>query len=471
MHNPRFAVRFFRLATRNFHRHAHGRFNGHAHLQRRRGHEIKSPAGNIQGFCEMIGLVGCEPNRAEAQRYAQWKALEMAAFGRWHCVSTQKPGGTTAACVWTGTHSVTGRGNRSSTGVSGETSATWVKASERPFWQRVVQIVPCVKRTDLPYTLAMSTPQTASTSITWQSIVEAHDRIRSRIHRTPVLTSRSLNSLTGAQLFFKCENLQKTGSFKIRGAANAILSLSDSEAAQGIVTLSSGNHGAAVACAAAWRGVPAWIVMPRDSPKVKCRAVESYGGKVIYCEPTISARKEVAARVQAETGAVLVHPYDDDRIMAGQATAGKEFLEDVPDLDFLITPVSGGGLLSGTCLSAKHMRPAIKVFGGEPERADDAYRSMQTGILQAHDASDTIADGLRACLAPRTFAVLRKYLDGVLLVSEDEIRAAMHLIWQRMKIVVEPSSAVALAPVLRREGPAWHGKIGIILSGGNVELA
>lgn len=316
----------------------------------------------------------------------------------------------------------------------------------------------------------MSTAQSVSTSVTWQTIIEAHERIRPRIHRTPILTSRSLNNLTGAQLFFKCENLQKTGSFKIRGAANAILSLSDSEAAQGIVTLSSGNHGAAVACASAWRGVPAWIVMPKDSPKVKCRAVESYGGKIIYCEPTISSRKEVAARVQAETGAVLVHPYDDDRIMAGQATAAKELLEDVPDLDFLITPVSGGGLLGGTCLGAKHLRPEIKVYGGEPERADDAYRSMQTGILQTHNASDTIADGLRACLAPRTFAILQKYLDGVLLVSEDEIRAAMHLIWQRMKIVIEPSSAVALAPVLRQDGPQWRGKIGIILSGGNVEL-
>jgi threonine dehydratase len=317
----------------------------------------------------------------------------------------------------------------------------------------------------------MPTTQTHPSPVTWQTIVEAHERIRERIHRTPVLTSRSLNALSGAQLFFKCENLQKTGSFKIRGASNAILSLSDSEASRGIVTLSSGNHGAAVACVASWRGVPAWIVMPKDTPAVKCRAVESYGGKIIYSEPTITSRKETAARVQAETGAVLIHPYDDDRILAGQATAAKELLEEVPDLDFVIAPVSGGGLLSGTSLSAKHMRPQIKVYGGEPERADDAYRSMETGTLQAQDASDTIADGLRACLSPRTFAILQKHLDGVLLVSEKEILAAMHLIWQRMKIVIEPSSAVALAPVLRNDGPAWKGKIGIILSGGNVELA
>jgi threonine dehydratase len=313
--------------------------------------------------------------------------------------------------------------------------------------------------------------QTLSTAVNWQTIVEAHERIRECIHRTPVLTSRSLDALTGAQLFFKCENLQKTGSFKIRGAANAILSLSDSEASRGFVTLSSGNHGAAVARVAAWRRVPAWVVMPEDTSAVKCRAVESYGGKIIYCEPTITSRKETLARVQAETGAVLIHPYDDDRIMAGQATVAKEFLQEVPDLDFVMAPVSGGGLLSGTCLSTKHLRPQIKVYGGEPELADDAYRSMQTGTLQGHDSSDTIADGLRSCLSPRTFAILQKHLDGVLLVSEQEILAAMHLIWQRMKIVIEPSSAVALAPVLRNDGPAWKGKIGIILSGGNVELA
>ncbi|HEY2461969.1 MAG TPA: pyridoxal-phosphate dependent enzyme [Candidatus Acidoferrum sp.] len=315
----------------------------------------------------------------------------------------------------------------------------------------------------------------------WAEIVEAHARIAPRIHRTPVMTSDSLDAMAGAKLFFKCENLQKTGSFKIRGATNAIFSLSDKEAARGIVTPSSGNHGAAVACAAAWRGVPAWIVMPKNAPKVKCRAVEAYGGQITFCEPTVSARNAAAAKVQAETGAVLIHPYDNDRIIAGQATAGKELLEEVGDLDAVFAPVSGGGLLSGTCLGAKGVRGDVKLFGCEPERADDAYRSMQTGTLQALESSDTIADGLRASLAPRTFAILRKELKGVLLVSEEEIIAAMRLVWERMKIVIEASSAVAIAPLLRSGAVAGLGlprrtdggelKLGVIFSGGNVDLA
>src|SRR5499433_3303054 len=216
----------------------------------------------------------------------------------------------------------------------------------------------------------------------WETIVAAHARIAPHIHRTPVLTSANLNALARAQIFFKCDNFQKTGSFKIRGATNTIFSLSEAELARGIVTLSSGNHGAAVACAAAWRGVPAYIVMPKNAPQVKVQAVEAYGGKVTFCEPRVSARKEAADRLQAETGAVLVHPYDDDRIIAGQATAAKELLEEVPDLDAILTPVSGGGLLSGTCLGAKGIRAGVRVFGCEPERADDAYRSLRTGVLQ-----------------------------------------------------------------------------------------
>ncbi|HTQ96260.1 MAG TPA: pyridoxal-phosphate dependent enzyme [Candidatus Acidoferrum sp.] len=321
---------------------------------------------------------------------------------------------------------------------------------------------------------------TANSSVTWKAILEAHDRIRPRIHRTPVLTSESINSLSEADLFFKCENLQKTGSFKIRGATNAIFSLSDDEARQGVVTHSSGNHGAAIACAARWRGIPASIVMPKNAPAVKSRAVESYGGKITYCEPNVTSRSEVAARVLAETGGAMIHPYDDDRIVAGQSTASKELLEDFPDLDAVLSPVSGGGLLSGTCLGAKGTKPGIRVFGCEPERADDAYRSFTTGQLQSLETSDTIADGLRASLAPRTFAILQKNLDGILLVSEEEIVAAMKLLWERMKIVVEPSSAVALAPLLRAGELRKMGfkeaagktrpKIGVILSGGNVEL-
>jgi threonine dehydratase len=311
-----------------------------------------------------------------------------------------------------------------------------------------------------------------------EEIEAAHRRIAPRVHRTPVVGSESLGAMCGAELFFKCENLQKTGSFKIRGATNAIFSLSDDQAARGIVTHSSGNHAAAVSCAAGWRGVPAWIVMPENAPRVKCRAVEAYGGRITFCEPKVSARSETARRIQAETGAVLIHPYDDDRIIAGQATAAKELLEEAGELDALLAPVSGGGLLSGTVLSAKHLCPEIRVFGCEPAKADDAYRSLETGRLQALESSDTIADGLRASLAPRTFAILRRHLAGVLLVSEEEIIEAMTLVWERLKLVTEPSSAIALAPLLRPGAaaslvPSPAGKqprVGVILSGGNVDL-
>jgi threonine dehydratase len=286
--------------------------------------------------------------------------------------------------------------------------------------------------------------------------------------------------MSGTNLFFKCENLQKTGSFKIRGATNAIFSLSDEEAARGIVTHSSGNHAAAVSCAAAWRGIPAWIVMPKNAPAVKCKAVEAYDGKITFCEPKVSSRREAAARIQAETGAVMIHPYDDDRIISGQATAAKELLEEVGALDAALTPVSGGGLLSGTALSAKHMQPDIAVYGCEPAKADDAYQSMQTGTLQSLESSDTIADGLRASLAPRTFAILQKHLSGIFLVSEEEIISAMALIWERLKVITEPSSAIALAPLLKREvideissrraAAGRKLRIGIVLSGGNVDL-
>jgi threonine dehydratase len=331
----------------------------------------------------------------------------------------------------------------------------------------------------------MSTAPSAETANyhppSWEAILTAHARIAARIHRTPVLTSTSLNAMTGAQLFFKCENLQKTGSFKIRGASNAILSLTEPEVARGIVTQSSGNHGAAVACAAAWRGIPAWIVMPRNAPAVKAKAILGYGGKVVFCEPTVTARKATCDRVQAETGAHLVHPYDDDRIIAGQATAATELLEESTDLDAVFAPVSGGGLLSGTCLGAKGIRADVRVFGCEPERADDAYRSLTTGTLQSQDSSDTIADGLRASLAPRTFAILRRHVERILLVSEDEIISAARLVWERMKIIIEPSSAVAIAPLLRpgvvaslnlpKRADAAVPKLGVIFSGGNVDLS
>jgi threonine dehydratase len=329
--------------------------------------------------------------------------------------------------------------------------------------------------------MSATTPISAYSHLTWQAILDAHARIATRIHRTPVLTSASLDAMTRARLFFKCENFQKTGSFKIRGASNAILSLSKEEAAHGIVTQSSGNHGAAVACAAAWRGVPAFIVMPQNAPRVKVRAIEAYGGKITFCEPKVSSRNEVCARVQSETGAALVHPFDNDDIIAGQATAAKELLEDIQDLDAVFAPVSGGGLLSGTCLGAKGLRPDIRVFGCEPERADDAYRSLSSGTLQSLESSDTIADGLRASLAPRTFAILRDNIERILLASEEELIAAMRTIWERMKIIIEPSSAVAIAPLLKPHAVAgldlptradgMPPKLGVIFSGGNVDLS
>jgi threonine dehydratase len=330
-----------------------------------------------------------------------------------------------------------------------------------------------------------SDQKTGFTPPSWASIVEAHARIAPRIHRTPVLTSSSLDALTSSRIFFKCDNFQKTGSFKIRGATNAVFSLTDAELAHGIVTQSSGNHGAAIACAGAWRGVRTWVVMPKNVPGIKYRAVEGYGAQITLCEPSITSRNETAARVRSETGAYLVHPYDDDRIIAGQATAAKELLEEIGDLDAVFAPVSGGGLLSGTCLGAKGMRPDVRVFGCEPERADDAYRSIKSGTLQSQESSDTIADGLRAALAPRTFAILQKYVDGILLASEEEIIATTRLVWERMKIIIEPSSAVAIAPLLRPgaiaalnlsprlSSRADHGapKIGVIFSGGNVDLS
>src|SRR5450432_8225 len=334
------------------------------------------------------------------------------------------------------------------------------------------------KHTPQPEPLAE--PQTFAPP-SWNAIVDAHARIAPKIHRTPVLINSSLDAMSGARILFKCDNFQKTGSFKIRGATNSIFSLTDDEVSRGIVTQSSGNHGAAIACAAGWRGVKSWVVMPKNVSAIKYRAVESYGAKVTLCEPTVTSRNETCARLQAETGACLVHPYDDDRIIAGQATAAKELLEDFPDLDAVFAPVSGGGLLSGTCLGAKGLRPEIRVFGCEPERADDAYRSLTSGTLQSQDSSDTIADGLRASLAPRTFAILRNHVDGILLASEEEIIAVTRLVWERMKIIIEPSSAVAIAPLLRPETlaalnlpPRPDGtppKLGIIFSGGNVDLS
>lgn len=301
-------------------------------------------------------------------------------------------------------------------------------------------------------------------------IKEARGRIASRIHRTPVMTSEALDEISGARLFFKCENLQKTGSFKIRGASNAVYSLNDEEAKKGVATHSSGNHAAALSCAAGWRGIKAYIVMPSNSPQAKKDAVRAYGGVIAECEPTLASREAMANEILARTGANLVHPYDDARVIAGQGTAALELLEEVPDLDVMIAPVSGGGLLSGTSLAAKGTRQSIRVVGAEPANADDAQRSLASGKIAAASTRQTMADGLRATLSPLTFSILHAYVEEIALAEEEEIVEAMRLIWERMKIVVEPSGVVAAVPPLMRKIHAEGKKVGVILSGGNLDL-
>jgi threonine dehydratase len=303
-----------------------------------------------------------------------------------------------------------------------------------------------------------------------EAIRTARRRISPRIHRTPVITSESLDEMAGAPLFFKCENLQKTGSFKIRGATNAVFSLTDEVAKQGVVAPSSGNHGAALALAARWRGIPAWIIMPSNTSTVKLRAVEAYGGKITLCEPNVASREATAAAIVQQTGAHLVHPYNDVRVIAGQGTAALELLEEVPDLDFIVTPASGGGLLSGTAIAAKSLRPGIVVVGSEPRNADDAYRSMASGKIEPGSPNETMADGLRATLCPLTFSILKEHVDRISLVEEEEITSTMLLLWERLKLVVEPSGAVAAAPALLGRIGAHGRKVGIILSGGNLDL-
>ena len=302
-----------------------------------------------------------------------------------------------------------------------------------------------------------------------RAILEARSRVSPYIECTPVLTSDALDSSSGARLFFKCENLQRSGSFKIRGAANAVFSLSEAEAARGVVTHSSGNHGAALALAAQWRGIRAWIVMPQNAPKAKIRAVQAYGGEITFCEPTLAAREEAALKLLRSTGAVLIHPYDDDRIIAGQGTAALELLEEIPDLDVICAPVSGGGLLSGTAIAARSMRPEIVVIGCEPQNADDTARSLASGRIESAAPATTIADGLRATLSPRTFAILSQRVDRIALVSEEEIIETMRMVTERLECPVEPSGAVAASPALHRQLASQGRKIGIILSGGNLD--
>jgi len=298
----------------------------------------------------------------------------------------------------------------------------------------------------------------------------AHARIRPHVHHTPVLTSRSLDAAMGATLFFKCENLQKVGAFKARGACNAVFSLDDAEARRGVITHSSGNHGAAVAWAAARRGIPAWVVMPENSAEVKKAAVQGLGAAVRYCAPTLAARDTTCAAVQAETGALLIHPFDDWRVIAGQGTAALELLEEIPDLDAILTPVGGGGLLSGTAIAARAIKPSIAVYGAEPAGADDAWRSLQSGHIVPQTDPRTIADGLRSSLGVKTFAVLSKLVDAIGTTSEPAIVQAMRLAWEKLKLIIEPSSAVPLAALLERKLPVAGRRVGIVISGGNVDL-
>jgi threonine dehydratase len=300
----------------------------------------------------------------------------------------------------------------------------------------------------------------------------AAHRIADFAHRTPVATCSALDRLAGRSLFFKCENLQKAGSFKFRGACNAVFRLSEEFAARGVVTHSSGNHAQALALAARLRGVPAHVVMPRTASPVKRRAVEEYGGRVIECEPNLAARQATAAAVLAETGGVLLPPYDHPDIIAGQGTAALELLDQVADLDAIVAPVGGGGLISGLCVAAKAVRPSIRVFAAEPAGADDAARSKAAGALLPQTSPNTIADGLGASLGELTWPLVRDKVEAVITVDEDEIVRAMRLAWERAKLLIEPSSAVAVAVALSDRFRALDGlgRVGIVLSGGNANL-
>jgi threonine dehydratase len=304
---------------------------------------------------------------------------------------------------------------------------------------------------------------------TIEEIREAHTRIRPHVHHTPVITSNLLDRETGARLFFKCENLQKAGAFKSRGACNAVFSLAPDEAQHGVATHSSGNHAAALARAAGLRGIAAHIVMPSNAPKPKQLAVAGYGARIVFCEPTLEARESTCAAVMAETGATLIHPYNDRRIIAGQATAALELLEFVPDLDIVLAPVGGGGLLSGTGLAVKALAPSTCVFGVEPAQADDAAESIKAGRIVAKPAN-TIADGLRTLLGDVTFPIIQSRVDEILTVSEHGIVRAMRRLWEITKLVVEPSAAVPFAAIQEHPERFAGKRVGLILSGGNVDL-
>lgn len=302
-----------------------------------------------------------------------------------------------------------------------------------------------------------------------KTIEEAHKRIAGYIQRTPIMTSTEFDEMAGCELLFKCENFQKIGAFKARGAMNAALLLSSEEKAKGIATHSSGNHAQALARAAKILGIKSYIVMPNNSSEIKRRGVLSYGGEIFLCEPTQEARIETLKDLIKKTGATEIHPFNNYAVVAGQATAAKEFIEDIGDLDVIVAPVGGGGLLSGTALSAKYFSPGTHVIGAEPLGADDAYRSMQSGKIEP-SAANSVADGLLTSLGEKTFNIIRNEVKEIITVTDTEIISAMRLVWERLKIIIEPSAAVPLAVVLKEKQRFYGRKVGIIFSGGNVDL-
>lgn len=305
---------------------------------------------------------------------------------------------------------------------------------------------------------------------TLNDMLAARERISPFVHRTPVLTSRILNELSGAELFFKCENLQKAGAFKARGASNAVFGLSEEQARKGVATHSSGNHGTCLSYAAGRRGIPCTVVMPRTAPQAKKDAVKGYGGTVVECEPSTTSREAVFAEVVAKTGAEFVHPYNDHRVIAGQATCSAELIEQVDNLDAVVAPIGGGGMVSGTCLTLSNLAPNLKIYAAEPEQADDAYRSFKAGHIISDDAPDTVADGLKVPLKDLTWHFVRNFVTDIHTASEHEIVDAMKLIWKRLKIVMEPSSAVPLATILKNREVFAGKRVGVIITGGNVDV-
>jgi threonine dehydratase len=305
---------------------------------------------------------------------------------------------------------------------------------------------------------------------TFDDVIAAHDRIRPYIHRTPVLTSSYLNGLTSAELFFKCENFQKAGAFKVRGACNAVFGLPQDKLARGVATHSSGNHALSLSYAAGRRGIACNVVMPRSAPQAKKDAVRGYGGVIVECEPSTSSREAVFAEMVAKSGADFVHPYNDPRVIAGQATCSRELLEQVDSLDAVIAPIGGGGMISGTCLTVASTAPNVQIYAAEPEQADDAYRSLKAGHIIADDAPVTVADGLKVPLKELTWHFVKNHVTDILTASEAEIIDAMKTTWKRMKIVIEPSCAVPLATILKNPAIFRGRRVGVIITGGNVDL-